>query len=267
MTSTKQLDVISFTKYSACGNDFLLFETDFIPNKAALSSLCTRRTGVGADGIIFVCPSDSCDRMMRIFNADGNEAEMCGNGIRCVAHYIFDSGIAEKKCQIESMHRIHTATKQNELIHITMGPPQDIIWETNIAGHQLTTLNTGVPHAVLFKEDIDKVNLEILGKELQKRPEFAPNSINVNIAEQHHNTLRVRTFERGVGETLACGTGATATAIAASYKFKIPPPISVMLKSGDTLTIDFTIESNKIDNVSMTGPCKVIYKGTIEKLL
>jgi len=254
------LNTIEFIKYSACGNDFVLIESDFIPTKTTISAICARRTGIGADGIIFVCSSDLCDRKMRIFNADGGEAEMCGNGIRCVAHYLFEKGW-DSPCSIESLQRIHSASKTNDLFTVDMGPPTDIQWDISINDQSLCYLNTGVPHAVIFSENIEAINLENLGPKIQQHSHFSPNSTNVNIATIADDAIRIRTYERGVGETLACGTGATASAIAASYKFGLKPPITVKLKSGDALTIDFTSNQDTIENVTMTGSCKPIYRG------
>lgn len=264
-----------FWKFNGCGNDFIL--VDDRNGKFPLSSrewiahLCHRRKGIGADGVILLIKSGKADLRMRIFNADGSEAEMCGNGIRCLAKLARHLGWQKKTLMIETMHRIYPITWEGEEIRVDLGPPIEERRRISLElfGHPLEVhfLNTGVPHAVIFlnnSAEWHQFDVALWGKGLREHSHFAPAGTNVNFAwVDPTRQIWLRTYERGVeAETWACGTGATAAALAAAQLYLLPSPIHVNLYSGDVLHISF---SPSFDKVSMTGGATLVYEGTISE--
>lgn len=257
-----------FQKYSACGNDFIVI--DCLKKKLHLSraqiiDLCNRHEGIGADGVILVEHSSCATCKMRIFNADGSEAEMCGNGIRSVAHFMHQKNPSIKKFLIESMNSLHEATCENTSISIQMSPPTHVEWAhllpLDTSTISLTVMNTGVPHAIFFTEDINKFNLKELGPKVRYHQDFQPTGINFSVASIHNKELFLRTYERGVeAETKACGTGATAAALAA-IPHNIPSPIHVNFPSGHRLTIHYQFSNDRIYEVIMEGTAKKTFEG------
>ena len=250
-----------FSKYQGAGNDFIVLDNRkniFIFDKAAIRKICHRRLGIGADGLIWLTDSIKADFGMRIFNADGSEAEMCGNGVRCLAAFLRDSGICVKeKFLLETMQRKLTVTFQGAMIEVEMGAP------TNIERHEdLIILNTGVPHAVIFSEKIENIDIKCLGPQIRYDTRFTPKGVNVNIVEKiGPGALAIRTYERGVEEeTLACGTGCTAAALAAHLVLTMPSPITVETASKELITISFNPE---LQDVKMAGTATFVFKGTL----
>lgn len=264
--------LIEFSKYSGCGNDFIIIDnrSNFFPadQPTRIQELCARRTGIGADGVILLENSLHSDFRMRIFNADGYEAEMCGNGLRCLMKFIRDQGVTTEQCVVETYLRPLSARIANDLVTIDMGAPFDFRWNIplSIEGNSYTVhhINTGVPHLIYFTNTLKEFPLEALGPKFRHHPFFAPQGANLNIVQLMPNgELCNRTFERGVeGETLACGTGCVAAAIAASLFYNLPAPIKVRPLSQETLLVDFTIERDTIQNLTMTGPAIKIFSGT-----
>lgn len=260
---------VHFWKYSSCSNDFVVIDNRQLSislDPSTVISICDRRNGIGADGVILINETATATCSMRIYNSDGSEAEMCGNGIRCVAHYLRHHETPDH-CTIQTMNRLHKVSWQNELFSISMGTPENINWEVTVPivgkEYNLSFLDTGVPHAIIFCEDLDDVDVEGIGRQIRYHEYFAPQGTNATFATISGCEISVRTYERGVeAETPACGTGATAAAIVAA-RHGMSPPVTVRLKSGDTLHIDFTIENNCIENVTMTGTCEKIFEGTI----
>lgn len=264
---------LPFVKYSGCSNDFVLIDNrqqTLTLSPERVRALCDRRNGIGADGILLVENSQSSTCKMRIYNADGSEAEMCGNGIRCVADFMRRQGHPPRGCTIESMHRQHAISWQQELYTIEMGAPKEIRHgrDLTIGGrtYSLSTLDTGVPHAVIFcatEEEFEQFDLEAIAPLIRHHPLFAPRGTNVNIATIRQGKLFVRTYERGVeAETPACGTGATAAALAMA-QYGLATPITVHLRSGEQLTINFTEKEGAFDSVTMTGICKRVFEGIL----
>lgn len=213
-----------FTKMHGLGNDYLYYYGELEhPDKLAVQ-LSNRHFGIGADGIIQITPSDIADFKMRIFNADGSEARMCGNGIRCVGKYVYEKGYTKKESmEIETLSGIRflqLAVWENEVKSITvdMGKAKVEVPVTLMAAGEAITctpVSVGNPHAVIFVRDAEHAPLERIGPEIEKNPYF-PNGVNVEFAEQiERNALRMRVWERGSGITMACGTGACATTAAA----------------------------------------------------
>jgi diaminopimelate epimerase len=267
--------MISYSKYAGCGNDFILIDNrlSLFPNDQTplIQQLCERRTGIGADGLILLQGSQKADFRMRIFNADGTEAEMCGNGLRCLMPFLKELGCNNPTYTIESMQRIHTLNWNESRVTATMGDPVDMAWgiELTVDGMNYTVhyLNTGVPHVILFVKDIKEIPVEPLGRKIRYHPRFSPRGANVNFVEkQNDQALKIRTYERGVeGETLACGTGATASAIAAALVLGMEPPITIVTRSKERLTIDFTRGRASVTDVKQTGPATFQHKGTIDQ--
>lgn len=259
-----------FSKYSGCGNDFILIDNRlqrFFPDRACILRLCSRQGGIGADGLILLEPSRKADYRMRIFNADGGEAEMCGNGIRCLIAFIRELGGVSKHYRIETMHSLLQTAIQGEKISVEMPKPQDIRWSMQLDAHSLHFLNTGVPHAVLFVDDLNDDKWMALAPSIRRHGAFGTAGTNVNFASlTPSGNVLVRTYERGVeGETLACGTGATATALAAAKCYRLPSPVRVLPRSNEPLEISFSWEGSREDEsptqVEMAGPAKFNFRG------
>jgi diaminopimelate epimerase len=266
---------IEFCKYCGCGNDFVLVDNrqERLPQAISplAARLCNRQFGVGADGLILLENSEKADFAMRIFNADGSEAEMCGNGIRCLFRFLKKLGIGSDSLEIETKERILHLASEGELIAVQMGNPTEIRWNlqleldsSNICLHHI---NTGVPHIVYFVENIDEVDVKRLGKSLRYHQAFSPKGANANFASVKQDTIFLRTYERGVeNETLACGTGATAAALAAAKNYGLRSPIKVSLRSKEQLSIRFSYDGVKetFSNVYMIGDAHFIFEGIAE---
>ncbi len=279
------MGTLKFTKMHGCGNDYVYFDcfSQNIEDPEALSiRLSDRHKGVGGDGVIMVCPSDIADGRMRIFNADGSEAMMCGNGIRCVAKFLYDTGLAHKKhLEIDTLSGVKYCDiieKNGEAVAVTvdMGraelvpgripvslPGERIVGETvSVAGgeYEVTCVSMGNPHCVLFGGDPMELDLETVGPRFEKDPIF-PQGVNTEFIEViDSHTLKMRVWERGSGETMACGTGACAAAVAACLNgyCKMSEDITVHLRGGD-LVINYTDE-----RVRMTGEAVKVFDGEIE---
>jgi diaminopimelate epimerase len=248
-----------FWKYSGAGNDFILLDdrehTLPIDSKQWIMQLCHRRLCIGADGLIILRRSSKADFQMRIFNADGGEASMCGNGLRCLANFLRELGEKKDLYTIETMYDKHTVSYRDDAVMTTMSLPKDISLQQEIYGYTTDILNTGVPHAVIFVDDVDAINLKTIGKKIRHHERFLPEGVNVDFAEIcFNNKIKMRTYERGVEhETLACGTGAVAVAMAASYNKKIEFPVDIITRSQDILKV--------YKDCSILGPARLIYRG------
>lgn len=276
-----------FSKYHGLGNDFIILDgmthsiklEDIRP---IAKSICDRHTGIGADGIILALPSDHADLTMRVINADGSEPEMCGNGIRCIAKWAIDTNITSKKrFSIETLAGIKTptiihSTRSESVIEVDMGPailegkniPVTNGTDNNIINKALeadgkiyhyTAVSMGNPHAVFFTKSIDSIIIRDIGPTLSKHSEF-PNGANIEFAEiLTPNDAVVKVWERGAGETLACGTGACAVAVAGILTKQLEPKCTIRLPGGP-LHIEWQHHTN---NVIMTGPATAIFHGDI----
>lgn len=278
------MEAIKFTKMHGAGNDYVYIDC-FESVPANLPSLAIemsdRHKGIGGDGIILILPSDIADCKMRIFNADGSEGKMCGNGSRCVAKYVHDKDIVKgTRVDLETLSGIKT-------IDLRIGPdgkatgatvdmgapvltareipaiaPEDEIREMPVATSfgpvELTAVSMGNPHGVIFFDDLDSVDVHRLGRELETHTMW-PDRANIEMAQKiDGHTVRMRVWERGSGETMACGTGACATAVAAVLTGRCTWPVTVRLLGGDLI-----IDKNK-DNghIMMTGPAETVFEGT-----
>jgi diaminopimelate epimerase len=258
---------ISFAKYHGAGNDFVLVDARRFPSQfdfAALARrLCDRREGVGADGLILLCSSNNADYKMRIFNADGSEPSMCGNGMRC----LFDFVQSENELKIETLHGIMKCRRADSEIAVNLGTPRILHWPIELPQGKAFVVNTGVPHAVLFGDDIDARNVLEEGAKIRFDPRFAPVGVNVNfvcIKSKAH--IAMRTYERGVeAETLACGTGAAAAAYVALKQYDLSQPISVSTRfQTQALRFKFTPDNLGDLEIEMIGPATKVFEGAVD---
>lgn len=261
--------LIPFSKYSGCGNDFIVIDnrTGIFPKSDPLliQRLCARRTGIGADGVILLENSTETDYRMRIFNADGGEAEMCGNGIRCLTKFLQEIGILAPHFLFETGGGKVRTVLSGSTVSAEMPAVSEIKWnlKLTIKNKELNihSLNTGVPHAVIFVDNLKCNSLMEVAPEIRHHPHFGKAGTNVNFAQLIGRNVHLRTYERGVeDETLACGTGATAVAIATAKQYGIPSPISVIPASGDAMEIAF---NSSYEKIILSGPAHQIYKGEL----
>ena len=276
---------LSFAKMHGCGNDYIYFDCfhQKIEDPAGLSrNLSRQHFGIGGDGIILIGPSDTADAQMRIFNKDGSEGKMCGNGIRCTAKFLYDTGLVPKETMtIDTLSGIKTLRLsvkdgKTELVTVDMGPaefrPEKIpvllpgsevigsLLEVGGKERRITCVSMGNPHCVIFGDDPDTIDLEREGTAVAASPIF-PEGVNVEFIHlAGRNTLKMRVWERGSGETLACGTGACAAACAAVRNglCEKGEEILVHLTGGD-LRIRMTDET-----VWMTGGATLVFTGEVE---
>jgi len=265
--------MLKFTKMNGAGNDFVLL--DNLDGRLQLASgqiarLCDRHRGVGADGILIVeAPANGADFRMRYYNADGGEAEMCGNGARCFARYASRLTGRRGALSFETPAGVIRAECDGANVRLAMSEPRDLaldrqieLSEGSVIAH---SINTGVPHAVVFVEDLEKTDVRGLGAALRRHPHFAPKGTNVNFVRIiDSRTVTIRTYERGVeDETLACGTGVVATALILHEKHGASSPVSVRVRGGDTLLVSFEKEGGLYRGVSLTGPADFVFDGQI----
>jgi len=253
---------IVFYKYQGAGNDFIMIDNRNLSfnknNTKQINNLCDRRFGIGADGLILLEPSKKADFKMVYFNADGNEGSMCGNGGRCIVAFAKQLGIIKNKTEFDAIDGLHLATIENDIISLKM---IDVDKIDTFNSHCF--LNTGSPHHIEFNENIGELDIVSKGKKIRFGTPYLNGGTNVNFAEQTtKNSFKVRTYERGVeNETLACGTGVTAVAIAA-HKSKLTTSNNINIDViGGKLSVRFTEENNKYSNVYLTGPAVFVFKG------
>jgi len=265
--------MLKFTKMNGAGNDFVVLDNrdrSLELGRETLAYLCDRHRGVGADGVLIVePPANGADFRMRYYNADGGEAEMCANGARCFARYTSKISGKDGEISFETPAGVIRAECLGENIRIAMSQPFDLKLDGEIAlpGETLIvhSVNTGVPHAVVFVDDLEKVDVRRLGAGLRYHADFAPKGTNANFVQVvDGSTAMVRTYERGVeDETLACGTGVVATALILHEKFGAQSPVSVRVRGGDTLLVSFEKEAGVYRNVTLTGPADFVFEGEI----
>ena len=250
------------------GNDYIYVYGEVPDHAGELSrKLSDRHFGVGADGMIYICRSDCADFMMRIFNADGSEATMCGNGIRCVGKYVYEKGYTDRtELRIETLSGIRqltlvTSGSRVRSVSVDMGSARvsdDLTLSLTDTGIRCTPVSVGNPHAVIFVKDADLVPLADLGPQVEKHPAFE-GGVNAEFVQiLSDRSMRMRVWERGSGITKACGTGACASAAAAVEKglCEAGVPISVILDGG---TLEITVEMD--GHVVMNGPAETVYEG------
>ncbi|MDD5561866.1 MAG: diaminopimelate epimerase [Candidatus Omnitrophica bacterium] len=254
---------ITFTKMVASGNDFIVIDRLPSGNLRALTrQMCDRKLGVGADGLLLVDKIKHTNLRMRVFNADGSQAEMCGNGARCVALF---SG--KKEVKLFTLAGVINTQVCGSRVKIQLTCPKgiktDIPLKVNGRLIKVNFINTGVPHVVVFVSGLDKIDVAGIGRLIRRHARFSPAGANVNFVEvKGDNLIRIRTYERGVeGETLACGTGSTAAALIFALKNNLNNLVNVCTQSGQALKIYFNNKEGKFENVWLEGNAKIVYKG------
>jgi len=270
---------INFTKLTGAGNDFVLIDKKLNPklsiDSEMIRKICDRRFGVGADGLLIIDDGVNIDFKMEYFNSDGSNGMLCGNGARCIIKYADFSG------RIRGTNTKFTFNGEDfsgviideDIIRFQLNSPTKLKqnFEIEILNKKMNVsfIDTGAHHVVVNIDDainaiknIELFPVEKFGKEIRFSKYFEPLGTNVNFISIKNDIINIRTYERGVEqETLACGTGAVASAIIAVKEGKISTPVKLKTKGGDILKVDFQINENVIENVSLTGPAKIVFQG------
>ncbi len=271
---------IAFTKMTGAGNDFVVVDnrTKRIKNASkAAKILCDRRWGIGGDGLLLIEKSRSASYRMMYYNADGSYGGMCGNGGRCIAWYAVLHRLAPKKHSFEALGHIYSAEVRKAEVVLTMKDPQDLRLQRELVLDSQTILissvNTGSPHVVISISDLkdERISLQELdvaklGRLIRYHGDFGTSGTNVNFIEKNKdNLLKIRTYERGVeDETLACGTGSVASALVASRIWNMRSPITLIPKSGHALRVEFDETGDRLWNIRLAGPAKIVFSGSVE---
>jgi diaminopimelate epimerase len=257
---------IPFYKYHGTGNDFIIIDNRklfFISSQELISNLCDRHFGIGADGLLLLQERKSYDFEMVYYNSDGKEATMCGNGGRCITAFAYKLGICNERVRFiaaDGKHIANIIDHDNEIDRISL--KMSDVKEVE-ASEDVFIMNTGTPHYVMFVSDVKKMDVVSNGRDIRYGQRFAEKGINVDFAEIHDNNLMVRTYEKGIeDETLSCGTGVTASAIAASYKNN-HSRYSVQTKGG-SLMVSFKKSIDFFNDIWLEGPTKLVFNGEIE---
>ncbi len=264
---------LAFAKMSGAGNDFILIDNrdgKIGPQAAEMARrFCRRRVSLGADGLILIEADGEVDFSWRFFNDDGSTAEMCGNGARCAARFAFMQGIAGPRMRFRTLAGIIEAEMQGDQVEVALTRPGPLVMDLalDLDGRTVVmdAIDTGVPHVVIFVSDLAGIDVAGIGRRIRRHPQFVPAGTNVNFAEVlSPGLLAVRTYERGVEiETLACGTGASAAALAASARFGWTGPITAHTQSGSSLTIGFIVTGDGFDQVKLQGEARLICSGKL----
>ncbi len=267
---------IPFMKMSGAGNDFVVMDNrdgqvDATPD--FISKVCARRVSVGADGMLLVERAEDASSAfrMRYYNSDGGEAETCGNGARCISRFAHIHGIAGGSMSFETAAGPYTADIVGDGVKLGMSDPTDVRadFEVKLSSGALpaASANTGVPHVVYFVDDVTSLDVVSLGRETRYHADFAPAGTNANFAQvSDSGSLRIRTYERGVeDETLACGTGAVASAILASLRRLVESPTTVRVEGGFDLVIHYTNDERGVHDIYLEGDARVVCAGELRE--
>lgn len=268
--------MIPFYKMTGGGNDFVLLDNRKGKIRADYSALakklCDRKFSIGADGLLALETAKDADFRMVYYNADGSRAEMCGNGARCIARFAYLHKAAPKKMDFMTDAGLIGAEIKTDTVKIKMSEPKGLRLDFPIKldGKEinLSSLNTGVPHAVLMVSDIEKADVQAMGRQIRYHRDFAPAGTNVNFVKHRDNhSLTVRTYERGVeGETLACGTGVVASSLIAAAKSLVESPVACATRGGDVMNVYFKFnpKDGSFSDVYLEGPALVCFQGEVE---
>ena len=265
---------IPFSKMSGCGNDFIFIDNrtgildpdhlgDFVPK------VCAPKVSVGADGVVFIEDSRKANFRWRFFNSDGSEAEMCGNAGRCAARFAVLKGIAPEKLAFETLAGIIAAEVSGRRVKLQMIKPFGLKLDFSVQidgnSHSLHFINTGVPHVIHFVSAASQVEVKDLGRKIRFHAHFQPAGTNANFTQViDRKRIKVRTYERGVeDETLACGTGAVASALISAAKGFVDSPVAVETSGGEILNIHFQKKGDGFDPVFLEGDTRLVYEGEL----
>jgi diaminopimelate epimerase len=267
---------IDFWKMQGSGNDFILIDNrdgKIRDEKLGelVTGICRRRESVGADGVIFVKRSERFDFAWRFFNADGGEAEMCGNGGRCVARFAYLTGIAGDRMSFETLAGPVAAEVRGRLVKVRMPKPKNLKLDIGLqpveGWKSVDFIDTGVPHVVVMREGLNKAPVAAEGRRIRYHKRFAPAGTNADFMwPAGSNSLEIRTYERGVeNETLACGTGAIASSLIAAARGIVDSPVKVRTSGGEELTVHFSRKGEVYDEVWLEGNTAVIYRARLDE--
>jgi diaminopimelate epimerase len=266
--------MLRFTKMNGAGNDFVLLDNragELALTREQIARICDRHRGVGADGVLLLeRAANGADFRMRYYNADGGEAEMCGNGARCFARFANRVAGPLEEVLFETPAGVIGAALRGELVRLQMSQPCDLRLNLDVpvGGEKFRAhyLDSGVPHVVVPVARIEDVDVPSLGAALRHHPIFAPRGANADFLERRGgHSIAIRTYERGVeAETLACGTGVVASAIIFAAIENVAGPIEVLVRGGDTLQVNFTRNHGSFGEVTLTGPADFVFDGEIE---
>ena len=260
--------ILNFCKYHGTGNDFIIVdnrEQNLDLKHPIIKQLCSRHTGIGADGLIFLENSERAEFRMVYFNADGHEGTMCGNGGRCFVSFAKHLGLIKNETKFEAIDGMHNAfilshNEKEMTIKISLNDVTE--WSESNGS---VVINTGSPHYVRFVDDLDKINPYQEGKKLRWNEKFQPEGVNVNFVQIQEDKLHIRTFERGVENiTLSCGTGTVASVLAAFLKGKITDTKITAVTPGGDLSVNFNFENKIFRNIWLEGPSKKVFTGQAE---
>ena len=266
--------MLRFTKMNGAGNDFVMIDNragEVRLESEQIVRLCDRHRGIGADGILLLEKgSNGADFRMRYYNRDGGEAEMCGNGARCFARFANKVANAPAKISFQTPAGLIRGELHGEVVTLQMSEPKDL--RVNVAleleGEDAGVhyINTGVPHVVVPVARVDVVNVFDRGAAIRRHKMFSPAGANVNFIEKRGpKKISIRTYERGVeDETLACGTGVVASALIFAATENVDGPISITVRSGSELSVDFKRAGDQFTDVTLTGPAEFAFEGTID---
>lgn len=265
---------IPFYKMHGASNDFIVVDDRqrIFPEDDPdwITQICSRRTGVGSEGVLLIQPSDSAHFRMRFFNPDGGEVDMCGNGARCIARLASEIGAAPRDMRFDTAAGVIAAQVGDPLVTLQLYPPKD--WRMNQrlglngASRDYHFVNSGVPHVVMIVDEVANVDVQALGAAIRHHADFAPGGTNANfISVTGPDSIRIRTYERGVeAETLACGTGILAGALIAGRLGLVTAPVRVHSRSGDELIVNFQSTDAGADRVTLTGPAVHVFQGVLD---
>ena len=264
------LHQLVFTKASGAGNDFVvidnmqgLYRHDWSRTAVAF---CSRHFGIGADGLLVLEPSGHTDFTMLYFNADGSYGGMCGNGGRCAARFAYQRGYARETMTFTAINHAYRARIIGNEVQLVMKDPVQFRDDILVGREPLLSgvhfLDTGSPHVVIFRNEIEQADVEGLGRSLRHAPEFSPEGANVNVVALRDHGLELRTYERGVErETLACGTGSVASAITAARIAGYTSPVHVHVRSGEILRVSFRRDGDRFTDVCLEGSARMLFDG------
>lgn len=263
---------ITFVKMSGAGNDFVVIDNMRSALPADIVQLaravCSRHFGIGADGLLLIEPAVRADFTMKYYNADGSYGGMCGNGGRCAARFALLTGLAGSHVRFSALDHVYAADVSGSTVRLAMKPPQRL--RTNLQIRlpdgiiDGAFVDTGAPHVIIFRDDVDNIDVTGMGRAIRNHEMFFPDGCNVNVASiLTHDSLALRTYERGVeGETLACGTGAVASAVMLAAVRGFQPAITVYVKSGERLVVHLQSDGTNITGAALEGSAHIVFSGS-----
>jgi diaminopimelate epimerase len=264
---------IQFVKASGAGNDFVIIdnhERRLTCDPAALArAVCRRHTGIGADGLLLIEPSEKSDFQMMYYNADGSYGGMCGNGGRCIARFAHLSGLTGAHVRFEALGFVYEAEIVGDMVTLKMKPPSSyrsgLQIQTEFGDFLASSVDTGSPHVVTYVDNLAALDVQKVGMALRHHPEFGPEGTNANFVNVlGDGAIEIRTYERGVeAETLACGTGSIACAVVSVMERGLEFPVHVHVRSGEELLVHGVRKGPQIRDISLQGSADILFKGSI----